>query len=285
MFGYLFGYSNEEKHDGLAFMGGGVLIYAHFGAISALSELGKLNDISHFAGSSAGSIAAMLCSLRITKEKIIDMKDTLNWNLRSLLDGKWSYPGEIYRLIEKLGMHEGLELTNIISQLVEIMSGNKDITFAEAKEKYGTELTVTTTQVYTKFFECIYHNTETNPNSKIVDIIHKSCTYPWVFETEGAICDGGLADNLPIEHLKCKKPLGIAFENPTEIEKVIPKTLTEYSLGIAAGISMRLNKIPDGFDIIKIPTFGIHALDFDITPEKKEILFNAGYQAVKKFFS
>jgi predicted acylesterase/phospholipase RssA len=120
---------------------------------------------------------------------------------------------------------------------------------------------------------------------KISEVVYQSCSYPWVFEAENGICDGGLSDNFPIAQLQCKNPLGFVFEKIVSKEKIIPKTLVQYSLGIAAGIKSRLEKEYTGSNIIQLKTFDIHSLNFDIIEDEKKQLFDEGVNQVKQYYS
>lgn len=280
MLSYFF--RRKNAHDGLTFMGGGILGYAHFGVISALEERGLLQYINSFSGASVGSIMAALCALRISIETLVDLKESFNWDMKKLFDGSSTYAGEIFQLVETFGMYEGAELRNMIESFIEKVCGDKNITFLEAHQKYGTLLVIPITQVYTTGFEVIHYNYLTHPNEKISHIVNISCSYPWIFPAVNGMCDGGLSNNFPIKELECVRPLGILFEEPAR-EKVVPRTILEFSLGVLAGAKERLCIIPEGYDIIKVPSLGMHSLDFAISEEQKTLLFQSGYNSTLQF--
>lgn len=276
---------NPKNHDGAAFMGGGILGYAHFGAVAALNDLGKLSSMKHFTGASVGSIIATICSMKPSSECLSQLHTIFEQNIHNIMKESWGYAGEGFRLIEKFGLYAGDKLRKMIELFIQTSCGNAFITFQEAYEKYGTHLIIPTTQVYTTGFETIYHSHILTPLEKISQVVYQSCAYPWVFEAENGICDGGLSDNFPIAQLLCHNALGFVFEKIVSQEKTIPKTLVQYSLGIAAGIRSRLEKEYTGTNIITLKTYDIHSLNFDLSDDEKKKLFDSAYDSVKLYFS
>ena len=86
--------------DNLAFKGGGVLGAAYAGAIMALEEKNKLDNVNAIAGTSAGSLVALLLSLKYSATEI--KKIVFGTNFRDFKDG-WNP----LRVPSKYGLYKG----------------------------------------------------------------------------------------------------------------------------------------------------------------------------------
>jgi hypothetical protein len=264
-------------------MGGGVLGIAHMGAIDALNKLKKLNTINKFAGASIGSLAATICALRMNVDEISSY-DGIDWDLTKFMDGSGGKAGEVFRLIDGFGIHEGKVLKDMIDRVIRDCCGDSKITFLEAHKKFGTELTIPVTQVYSHDYETIYHSHVSTPDSIIADVVKKSCTYPWLFTCDDGIVDGGLGDNFPVHAMNCVKPLGLAFQ-PKEHERTPPRTIVEFTMGIISGATKRMQPpIPDHCEVIRFKTGDIKSTNFNITAEQQETLYSIGFQTTMHHF-
>ena len=68
----------EKLVKAIVFEGGGVAGVAHSGVLKVLDAQGKLEDVTHWGGSSAGSIAAAACACGLTTEQMQDVKTWIN---------------------------------------------------------------------------------------------------------------------------------------------------------------------------------------------------------------
>ena len=93
-----------------------------------------------------------------------------------------------------------------------------------------------------------------------------SATYPFFYKplklNKSLIVDGGVSDNFPINVFNDNQSLIIGFNLVDNIKDI--------------------KKSEDAF-IIKIPTFNIKAMNFNISLELKKKLYISGYMAGMKF--
>ena len=283
--------------------GGGTLGYAYTGAVIRLHELGGLNSISHAVGSSVGSIASIALACGATpyyiKEKILGM------NLERFEDG-----GNIFsrfvRLIFKYGSHKGKEIENFVGEILDDLTGNSNLTFAQAKERFGTHLTVT--YLSTRYKKTKYADHIITPNLKIKEVARWSSTIPLFFQASlrynkhrdllDTIVDGGVADNYPIHVLReqgCDpvKILGFKLFNTGENkydnydedkDYGNPKNVIQYALRLIEILreqALRYHVHSEDWKLTcKIDVGEYQTTDFDISEEGKLWLYNSGIKAV-----
>lgn len=257
----------KHDHDGIAFMGGGARGIAHLGAIVALQELGILKGINKFSGASVGSIAALLCAMKL--ESYSDLKD--DFDMSQILKGD---------SIGRLGMFSGSVLKEKIRQLIIKGCGNKSITFSQLREQKGTTLIVSATLVYTDKFEAVYFSPDTTPDMKVAHAIYHSCCYPLVFDSYGYM-DGGLTDNFPIDKLECKNPIGFAFQTSSETKGIKPNGIIDITLSLVTGM---LNQQVHYEKAIYLPTMDVGTLDFFDSKGKLDDLYTSAYQVTTSRF-
>lgn len=75
--------------DNLVFKGGGVLGAAYAGAITALEDHGELEGVKAIAGTSAGSLIALLLSLKYSAAEIKNI--VFDTNFKDFKDGWESF--------------------------------------------------------------------------------------------------------------------------------------------------------------------------------------------------
>lgn len=197
----------------LCFEGGGVLGCAHVGALRALNDIGGLKRITHVVGTSVGSIIAAAIGCAATIDYI--EPNFFNLNLNSFKDGSCCL-GNLFRLISKgsekrkgYGWYKGDRIENFAGQMMKDLTGNENITFLEAYEKYKIRLTI----VYfsTNYNKTRYADYKTSPSMQIKKAIRMSSAIPVFFsavwkdrvgKSKEVFVDGGITDNFAIHVLK-----------------------------------------------------------------------------------
>jgi NTE family protein len=183
--------------------GGGVLGVAYVGVIRALAETGVLGDLTHFSGTSAGAIVASALACKATPDFIMTALKEADFN--SFLDDSWGFIRDLYRLITKHGWHRGDAFSEWYGDIMKKLTGSKDITFAEAHERFGTTLVLVT---WNNSNRCpIYLSYENYPDMPIRKAVRMSMSVPLLFqscwmEVDGnqvECMDGGVADNMAIQ--------------------------------------------------------------------------------------
>lgn len=285
------------------FEGGGILGYVYAGAIIRLYELGGLNSISHAVGSSVGSIASIALACEATPYYI--KKKILGMNLLRFEDGGNIF-SRFFRLIFRYGSHKGKEIEKFVGEILEDLTGNKDLTFSQAYERFGTHLTVT--YLSTRYKKTKYADHITTPDLKIKEVARWSSTIPLFFQASrrynkhrdllDTISDGGIADNYPIHILKDQgcdpiKILGFKLFNTGENkydqpdqnkDYGNPKNVIQYVLRLVEILreqALRYHVHKEDWKLTcKIDVGEYQTTDFDISEEGKLWLYNSGVKAV-----
>lgn len=284
--------------DGV-FSGGGIKGFALIGACEEIENRGF--QFARLAGTSAGSIVAALIAAGYSSGEIYRILDDLD--LTKLLDARNSIiPFAKWLFVYwKLGLYKGNELEKWISQKLEVkglrtfsdlppqklriiasdISNGELIILPDDLEKYGIL-----------------------PGSfPIAKAIRMSCSIPYFFEPVklrtrnglNILVDGGVLSNFPIwlfdqeNGIKIRPVLGIKLShsyhhhekhqinNAVQLFAALFETMKDAH--DARYISKRHAK-----NIIFIPTEGVLSVEFQLTNEKKQELFQLGKEYAKQFF-
>lgn len=193
--------------ENLAFEGGGAKGYAYIGAIEVLEEIGIYpGNVRRVAGTSMGSFIAMMAALGCSSSYMIEKfpKDMLGL----VTDSPGGRIGSIMNAVRTRGMHPGKRVFDTLGDIVEDVTGARDITFAQVQERYGRELCVPVTNLTRMMTE--YCHPKTTPNMSIRVAVRMSMSLPVLLQPvlltksgeDGAVLpeiyvDGGLLCNDP----------------------------------------------------------------------------------------
>ena len=180
----------------LVFSGGGLLGISYIGLFKYLEEQNVLHQIKTVTGCSAGSIFCTFFMLGYNSSemeifmKSLNFKDYLTINANSII----KFP-------KTKGLEAGHKMTDIIKKIIKCKTGDENITFIQAYDKYKIVLQIGVTNLTTMNFEIF--NYITKPDLAICIAIRASISIPIIFEPviiDGAVyCDGGVVDNMPVE--------------------------------------------------------------------------------------
>uniref|UniRef100_A0A6C0IWS1 PNPLA domain-containing protein n=1 Tax=viral metagenome TaxID=1070528 RepID=A0A6C0IWS1_9ZZZZ len=287
------------KLRGIALEGGGVAGIGHGGAVNIIDKIGVYRQLTHFAGSSAGSMVAALMACRIPTDKLKEI--LLEFDFRLLEDNSWFVGQDIYRLWSEYGWNRGQAIEEVFGQILQKYVGDSDLTYKQVEEKFGSFLITTSTDVGMR--ETIYRSPETSPDLPIKRGIRESASIPIFYcpvRADGTMyVDGGLLNNYPIrklyEYLKPEEVFGcklISKSDRTTCRRSqqpnLPRNLTSYvKLIITMLHDLNLKAHVDEEDwkrTIKIDVGTVSATDFDISKEGKLALIGSGEAAARKFF-
>lgn len=282
-------------YRGIAFEGGGITGLAHIGALEVLDDQKIYSQLTHFAGSSAGSVFATLAACRYSPTNMRKM--LLEMDIRKLKSSPWLIVMNIYRLIEQYGWYDGSIIEKTAGDLLEEVSGDRNITFKQIMNKWGSFLIITTTNVNTG--ETEYLSPETTPDMTVAHAIYTSSSLPPLFPPVLKDCqyyvDGGLLNNYPIRVLYKYIPedsvIGIKLVGPSE-----PRSYTKKDQLNVVGYLCRLVELlhdqnlkihvedADWERTIKVKIGKVSATDFDITDQQKILLIDKGRIAALQYF-
>ena len=297
---------------GIALEGGGICGIAEIGALEDLEERGCLERTTHFTGSSAGSIIALMLACRISvKEKLKDIMLKMDFSVLSQAPGHFSYLSEAYNLYKNYGLHDSVNIRIMLEKVLEKDLGlPKTLTFREVHEKFGSFLIIPCCVIGK--MSPIYYNPKNKPDMQVCEAIQQSCNIPLYFgaipakelhlgkEKEHLVVDGGMIDNLPLralyQYVPAEKCLGIKLYssvegdqyNPTSKE-CVPSSLEEYIkvlVDMLRAQSMRVYIHKEDFTrCIKIDIQDVSVTDFSLSDEKKQFLLKQGKEAANAFFN
>lgn len=187
--------------ENLVCEGGGVKALAFIGAVKRLEEANLLQQVNHFAGSSAGAITATLLACGYTSSELesiltdTDFQDKIDGNL---VDNVWT--AGLYRLWKSYGLFPTNGLTAWIETLVAKKIGKSNATLKDLFNFNGNTLVITTTSV--KKAKTIYYSHAFHPDLLISEAVKRSMSIPLFFEAnfvdEDVLVDGGMLSNYPI---------------------------------------------------------------------------------------
>jgi len=291
-----------KKIKGLCCEGGGVLGCGHVGALEVLSSEGILDGITHFSGSSAGSIisASLACKipLDIIKEELLKV------DFNSFKDDSFGYILDIVRLCSEFGWYKGDALETWFGDMLQKHVGSSEITLKEVFEKYGTFLIITTVDVNKG--KCVYMSWKTHPDLKLKKAVRRSSGIPVFFKADhekdikGIIhyfIDGGTLDNYPInslnDELDPSQVIGIKLISTLElyeidnihipIDDLPPDNFVHFVRILIAMLHNQALKVHikegDWKRTIKVDVKNISSTNFAICDKEKMFLIEQGKNA------
>jgi NTE family protein len=283
-----------KKYKNLALQGGGVWGITYAGAIAELDRLGVLQHIERVAGTSAGSIVALLVALRYTGEEIHQVIEALDYS--KFLDG-----GKIDQVARQYGYYKSNFASELFRGWVQEKLGAEGATFTDLTDAGGRDLKVYATNLNTRqIFEFSQYKT---PNVALVDAVRASMSVPLFFtavEIEKRIyVDGGAVFDYPIMGFgkdEIEFTLGLAFAQSSSVAREDPDDggfgynqplqYIRRLVNVLERVQSPVFALDDGLqeNTILIDTGGINSLNFKLSSEHKSTLIDNGRRAVREFF-
>lgn len=300
---------SQPRWRGISLEGGGILGIGHLGAIQALSEVQSLMAFSHLSGSSAGSLVAAALACRASLDKIRNILDTMPTDL--LDEGCCS----LYSLFCKFGIFKGQTLKSWIGEIVESLTGDRQITLAGIQARYNSFLIITATRLLVPYSEVVYYSPETEPGMLLTEALYRSCCIPIVYQADydgvDYWVDGGLIDNLPIrilsKYLEPSQIVGVRLLSSAQLSAYVdwrqqqaappvqrafghpPKNLNEVITTIIGTLRDQLSRLQQtgwpANQTIWVDIGKLSSLSFDLKPEDKADLIASGYKAAKAWMA
>ena len=182
----------------IVFEGGGIKGLAYCGAIIRLNELGLINNLNKYAGSSVGAISATLLAIGYTPEELLKIiKDT---DFNNFMDDKFGYIRDFYNLMNDYGYCKGDYIYDWIGKLIQKKTGTPNYTFGQLFSSKKIQLVITGTNLTT--LKTVYYSHCSHENMKIRDAVRISMSIPFLFRpiewNNETLVDGGVIDNYPL---------------------------------------------------------------------------------------
>lgn len=272
---------NKNNKNILILSGGGIKGIAFLGAIQALIDLNILDNITTFAGTSIGSIIAILTLIGYTPSELFefvkrfDLSKLKNFDFQAFLSSFGLDSGErIDQMLTKFFLRKKLQPTITFSQLFTITKKSIFITGANLSTKH------------VEYFSHISHG-----NMPVLLAVRISMSIPFIFKpvsyNDNLYVDGGCLDNYPIEQFTGKenKIIGLCVVDKLPDNKKIC-TIDDFIYNVIYCIingNMLIAMKKYCNCTIEIPINNITPISFDIDENTKTQLFNDGYNSVRTF--
>lgn len=299
---------NTERVD-LVCEGGGVRGIGLVGAVDALAQAGY--RFPRVAGSSAGSIvAALVAALQVAGEPLSRLAEVMrSIDYRKILDrnliGHLPLIGGGLSLLTSDGVYRGAYLEQLLTGLLGDLGVRTfgDLRTGEEPEQFAWSLVVTASDLSRRRLVRIPWDLDSygiDPDDfPVARAVHASSAIPYVFEpvrVKGASwVDGGLLSDFPVELFDRPdaQPRWPTFGIRLSARPGIPPTHPVHgpvSLGIAAIETLVSNQdnayIDDPCTVrrtIFVPADEVSPIDFDITAQQRDALYQRGLQAGQQF--
>lgn len=268
---------NKKK---LVLSGGGSKGMAHIGALHALDEVGILDKIDTYAATSIGGFIAFMIYIGYKPLELL--------NILKLIDFSKLTETNMNNIFTKYGIDEGNKIIILIHKLMKGKGIDPKINFINLYKITKKTLIVTATCVNDK--KCYYLSHQTSPTMSVCTAIRMTISFPLYFSPvtyqNKLFIDGGCIDNYPF-HLFSKNPDEVLGIYLTDCRNVINSidNIEEYIMNMIECFfeGYTINGLKEYLAYsIKINLENCSSIDFSITEEKKQLLFDIGYNITKQ---
>jgi NTE family protein len=282
----------------MVFEGGGVKGVSYIGALKCLEQYcGYYSNAYRFAGTSIGSIVAVLLSLKVSLDDIAEM--AMRTSSETFKSGsRFIMYFELLSLFSDYGYFETKRIEDIINRAIHCRTGKSTLTFKELYETLGTELVTVTSNITTCTTQ--YCDRFKTPDLSIALAVSMSCAVPGLFKAVrttvtcdacdpindcdpiNVFVDGGLTDNIPnVSYFEDDNTLYFIFKreqkqyiisNPYTYLASLMRTAVYHSWSMSGKYVTRQH-------CVIIDTHGIDADEYNISNEMKRELILHGETA------
>ena len=265
----------------LVFSGCGTRIIGHTGFLCCIEKHFDLSLVDTFAGTSAGSFIALCMALGYKPKELFDLLVELDYLKVSNIDADL-----LLDYYSKFGVDDGEKAMKLVKLVISKKTNNSEITFKELYELTGKTLLVATTNVNKECVEYITH--ETFPDLPVYLGIKMSGSIPYYFTPvrwNGCLyVDGALIDNFPIKNFNLDETIGMYVKKhdppPEDITDLLNYTMSILGTLLKVSENDLLSKYADNAVVIENEE---SMLDFKLSREKRQLIFDMGYKATEEF--
>jgi NTE family protein len=303
--------SQMKKADGV-FEGGGIKGIGLVGAVSVTEEKGY--QFENVAGTSAGAIVASFIAAGYTAAEMKTIMDELDYNTfkdKGIMD-KIPLIGSLLSVGLEKGIYEGDVFETWLRDLLAAKGVHTfgDLVMDEYKDdpKFRYRLQVIAADMTRGKMIVLPGDIEAygiSPDALgVARAVSMSMSVPFFFEpvvfqdTQGNrsyIVDGGVLSNYPVWLFDDETDdppwptLGYKLVEPTEGKPhVIDGPLSMLAALFSTMMEAHDSRYIEDSNFVRtvpIPTVGVSTLDFDLSPERSEALYQSGREAAEDFFS
>jgi NTE family protein len=298
------------RADGV-FSGGGIKAIGFAGALKAAAEAGY-TDWHEVAGTSAGAITAMALAVGYDADGLKQQLDGFNFAKIADYGGPFGV-GRIENLIVRDALTHGKVLSRFIDKLLE-EAPRPARKFGELSGRLkviGTDLAHVRMVIFPEDVK-LYVDPDGRPfdpdEFPIAEAVRISAGYPYFFPPlklrdrvsgkDGMLVDGGVVSAFPVFLFDSPQPQhptwgfqlfgGFSPEKPTydSISGVAwPVDMLKAILEASTSALDKLTLQAFGNRVISIPTGDVSTLDFALTEQQKQFLYDSGHEAAEQFFA
>ena len=294
----------------IVFEGGGIKGLAYCGAMIRLNELGLINKLNKYAGSSVGAISATLLAIGYSPEELLKIIKETDFN--NFMDDKFGYIRDFYNLMNDYGYCKGDYIYDWIGKLIQKKTGSADYTFGQLYSTKNIQLVITGTNLTT--LKTVYYSHCSHENMKIRDAVRISMSIPFLFRpiewNNETFVDGGVIDNYPLHVFDGECPgdvsalqhicepnwntLGLKLMSSEEEQtydlfsskcKITDVKSFAYSIMNILCKAVEQKHVTNDYWLrsVVINSGDIGTTQFNLTTEQKNFLINEGKKGVDKF--
>lgn len=282
-----------HPYRGIILEGGGVLGMAYVGALQGLQSHGiHLDSITHFVGTSAGSIVAALLAAGYSVEEMEQELYNVEWP--KVKDGNPTTLQSMAGFMVSYGRYKGEYLQQLIEMMLYRKTRVHNITFGQLYQRTGKYLGVPVTNVSDRRLERF--DSFATRQASVSLAVRISSSVPLVFQAvnynDKLYVDGGVLRNCDMTALQGTidwpdKVLALKLEvkeeergrinTPYDFVQSLFRTMFEHANKYG-------NEKPENVDILSIETGDISPLNFDLSRDDQARLSMRGVDAVERFF-
>lgn len=287
--------------NNLVFEGGGVKGIAYVGALSSLKEMGMVDNVKGYAGTSAGAITAVLCAIGLSPDQIRSILWELNFN--DFRDDSFGIIRDVHRLITDFGWNKGDFFSDWIREICAEKLNVVNPSFKDIIRITGNDLRLIGSNLSTGHSEVF--SVKNTPDMSIVLAARISMSIPLFFAAvrwnDCIYVDGGLFRNYPIQvfdedydqtdtlgfRLDSKSQIETFESRGTEFDKHKIVGFDDYIVSLTGALMSvqddRHLRSKDWKRTVYINTGDVGAVDFDLSDDKKLMLIENGQDGVGDF--
>lgn len=271
------------KYNKLVISGGATRVLASIGVVKALDEAGIYNNIHTFAGTSAGAIVALTCSLGYNVEEMVKVFEENKENLTLKIHK------DPLVIIKKWGLDDGTAITSLCKSIITRRGISENIKFEELSDEKN--LVVAATNLTKGCVE--YFCKERTPSMSVLQAVRMSCAIPIMYTPVSyngdVYVDGGIYDNLPfsaIEHDANTLMINVSKPMTTQEIQGIHTYINRLVEVIGTRVT-RTKELPENVDVIEVvvdmSTWKLSKGRLGFNLDKIEYIIENGYETAKRF--
>lgn len=269
----------------LILSGGGIEGASIIGSLGFLYEKDLIKNIDTIWGTSIGSLIGICLCLGYTIGEL--EKLFMDFDLKLLYNVKHE---NVLDIFNNYGIDDGKNIEIMVNNIIKFKCGKEDITFMELFNISNITLNINCTCLNTVSTEIFNHTKY--PDMIVRDIILVSMKIPLFYYGKKIndlyFCDGFIMNNWCINLIENhENVLGIMITNKINTTEI--KSFKDYSIQILKCLYFRneiniLDKYKKYIIEIDNSKYIDNPLDFYIHRDKKEKMYNVGYNMMKKYY-